>query len=535
MVTLDGSHRHFLAGSTALGPANPHDYVELTIKLRGKNHLPDITERPKTAETHKSIAEKYGSSEKDIRLVRDTLTKLGLDYIGHHAAARSLYMSGTVKTLEHAFDIRLMNYQSTEGHFRGRVGYVHIPKELKDIVVGIFGLDNRRMISRKRPPKQRASISVANAVQRAWYFPEELAEKYNFPKNDGAGQSIGILEFGGGYFEEDLKTFCKIAKVPVPKVVPISVDHTSTISNDEAVVEVMMDIEIVAGICPKATIPVYFGQFTERGWINILDKAIHDTENKPTVIAVSYGLPEGYDVWTNGAMTIINNSFMQAALMGITICISSGDDGSDAQVGDGYAHVSFPSTSPYVLSVGGTNLRVTGGKLNETVWKDGDGLRRDNGGSTGGGVSVFFPKPVWQTSIPISSVDPGAIAGRIVPDVAAHAQTDGNTTGYFIVVQGQSARNGGTSASAPLWAALIGRINALLPAGKKVGYLTPLLYQKVKGSAKTLGASGCRDITVGDNISAPIGGYSAARGYDAATGWGSPNGKNFLNALLKMI
>jgi kumamolisin len=534
-VRLDGSERHFLPGSTVVGTANPHDYVELTIKIHGQNPLPDIIGRPVKMMTHQSMAGQYGASATDVKKVTRVLTEFGLDFIGSNNAARSIYMSGTVEVLENAFDVKLISYTHETGDYRGRVGYVHIPKELSGIVVGVFGLDSRKMISRKKPRNLRSSVSIANAVQRAWFFPEEIAEKYNFPKHSGAGQSIGILEFGGGYFPDDLKMFCKTAKVPIPTVVPISVDHTSTSQMDDVTVEVMMDIEIVAGVCPKATIPVYFGHFTERGWINILDKAIHDTVNKPSVLSVSYGLAEGQNVWTNAAMTVINTSFQQAALLGITICISSGDDGSDAQVGDGYAHVSFPSSSPFVLAVGGTNLTVVNGKINETVWKDGDGLRKDNGGSTGGGVSSFFVRPAWQKAIKISSIDPNALTGRVLPDVAAHAQTDGNTTGYFIVVGGQSGRNGGTSAAAPLWASLIGRINALLPAGKKAGYLTPVLYQTPGGSTQTIGTAGCKDIVSGNNDSASIGGYSALKGFDATTGWGSPNGKNLLAALKKIL
>jgi kumamolisin len=460
---------------------------------------------------------------------------MGLDIIGSNATAKSVYVSGPASTMEKVFNVKLISYSHAGGNYRGRIGFVHIPKELEGKVTGVFGLDSRKMISKKKHPGKKASLSIADAVQRAWFFPSELADKYNFPKSDGAGQTIGILEFDGGYFESDLKAFCKIAKVAFPKVIPISVDHTSTTIDNEATVEVMMDVQVIAGVCPKATIPVYFGHFTERGWINILDTAVHDAVNKPSVLSISYGLAEGFDVWTNAAMTAINDAFKQAALLGITICISSGDDGSDAQVGDGHAHVSFPASSPYVLSVGGTNVKIKNGKINETVWKDGDGLRRDNGGSSGGGTSAVFPKPSWQSGISIVSVNPGAIIGRVVPDVAAHAETDGNTTGYFIVVDGQSQRNGGTSAAAPLWASLIGRINALLPAGKKAGYLTPLLYQQVKASTKTLGTVGCNDITVGDNVSSAAGGYYAKAGYDATTGWGSPNGSSLLTALQKMI
>jgi kumamolisin len=150
----------------------------------------------------------------------------------------------------------------------------------------------------------------------------------------------------------------------------------------------------------------------------------------------------------------------------------------------------------------------------------------------------MIPRPPFQTGIKINSVNPGGIVGRVVPDVAAHAESDGKTTGYFWVLDGQGGPNGGTSAAAPLWAALIARINAVLQSekgpGKRAGYLTPVLYQTgVDG--KPIGASACNDIVSGDNISASVGGYRAGPGYDAVTGWGSPIGTKLLDALRSIV
>ncbi|HXB07789.1 MAG TPA: hypothetical protein VNW04_11745, partial [Puia sp.] len=170
--------------------------------------------------------------------------------------------------------------------------------------------------------------------------------------------------------------------------------------------------------------------------------------------------------------------------------------------------------------------RSATGAITETAWKDGDGLRQDNGGSTGGGVSTYFARPSWQT-VTIASVNPGSIVGRVVPDVAADASAN---TGYWTVVDGQGGPSGGTSAAAPLWAALIALLNASL--GKPVGYLNPLLYQ-ANANGTTLGQSGCRDITSGDNVTASIGGYSAGPGYDAVTGWGVPIGTALVEGLKK--
>jgi kumamolisin len=226
-------------------------------------------------------------------------------------------------------------------------------------------------------------------------------------------------------------------------------------------------------------------------------------------------------------MQAINDTLKEAAALGVPVCIAAGDDGSDDQVGDGAAHVDFPSTSPYVLCVGGTALtKKNGAGFAESTWFDGDGLRKDGGGSTGGGVSATIARPTWQKAITIASVNPQGPAGRCVPDVAANAA---GSTGYFMVAQGQGQVSGGTSAAAPLWAALLAR---LMANGKKVGYFTPLLYQtNGKTAGKPLGAAALSDITAGGNATAAAGGYKAGAGFDAVTGWGSPNGANLMKML----
>jgi kumamolisin len=296
-------------------------------------------------------------------------------------------------------------------------------------------------------------------------------------------------------------------------------------NDPDSIGECMLDVEVVAGVCPKATLAVYFSNFTEKGWVDVLDAALHDKTNAPSVLSCSYGLAEGTDIWTEQAMTVINDTLKEAAALGIPVCVAAGDDGSDDQVGDGQAHVDFPSSSPYVLCVGGTALKKNGVGFTESAWFDGNGLRKDGGGSTGGGVSSVLPRPSWQ-NLNIASVNPNAPAGRCVPDVAADAA---GSTGYLMVSQGKAAVSGGTSAAAPLWAALIARLNE---AGKPVKYVTPLFYQSnPKTGGKPLGAAACNDVTKGNNKTAAAGGYECGQGYDAVTGWGSPNGQNLLGML----
>lgn len=554
-VIVPGSERQLLPGSKALGLANPTETIEITVKVRRKAPLPALTSRPAAPLSRSEMAAKYGAAASDMQAVQTALGQYELKVIGEDPATRSIEFAGTVAEIERAFQVKLFRYHHERGEYRGRSGTIQVPAGLDGIIVGVYGLDNRRVIRRRRRKGQASPQGTAHALAtttRRGFLPSDLAKLYDFPDGDGDGQTIGILEFGGGVLPDDLELFCRKAGVGVPNVLPLSVDHAPTDTDDGAAGEVMLDVEVVAGICPKATVPVYFGPgFDERSWIDTITRAIHDQQNQPTILSISWGAPEEDVAWSQGAIDHVNHLFQEAAMMGVTVCVASGDDGSadetdqagDAGQLDGKAHVDFPASSPFVLAVGGTDLRVGLSGPTEKTWKDGNGRRQfpggtGTGGSTGGGVSAHFPRPAFQSAIKIASVNPGSIAGRVVPDVAAHAQSDGRTTGYFMILDGNGFPNGGTSAAAPLWAALIGRINAVLEnekgPGKRAGYLTPILYQK-GADDKPIGATSCKDITIGDNISAHVGGYSAGPGFDAVTGWGSPIGSKLLAALRLVV
>jgi kumamolisin len=195
---------------------------------------------------------------------------------------------------------------------------------------------------------------------------------------------------------------------------------------------------------------------------------------------------------------------------------------------DTRAHVEFPGSSPFVLAVGGTMLHGHGTAQSEVVWWEAPGQRlARRGGATGGGVSALFDRPAWQPEHLIS-LNHGSIAGRIVPDVAALA----GAPYYELTLLGHSSPAGGTSAATPVWASLIARIDAALPAAKRQRFRAPMLYHKT-ASGSTIGEAGCTDITAGHNTSHPQPGkgYVAGKGYDAVTGWGVPNGKALLAAL----
>jgi kumamolisin len=522
-----------------LGRADPHEWCEITVKLRRAAEIPEPV-AGKAVLSDADAVRQHGARAADMDTVEKVLTSYGLTILSTDQGARSIKAAGPVDAMEKAFAVHLLRVRHGMHLYRGRLGPLYIPKELEGIVVGVFGLDTRPMAHRGRRGGDRGENRFTLAARkpgelpppeaRPWFLPQELAAAYEFPDNEGAGQTVGIVELAGHYIPGDLEAFASLAGIGAPP--DVVVKNVETLSrqdrNDpDAVSEVMLDIEVVAAVCPKSTIAVYFSNFTEKGWIDVIDAALNDTRNRPSVLSISYGLAEGTDIWTDQAMSAINDSFKEAAARGIPVCVSAGDDGSDDQVQDGMAHIDFPAASPFVLAIGGTAMmKASGRPAGEVVWFDGDGLRKDGGGSTGGGVSTVIERPDWQKDIDIAPINRGALTGRIIPDVAAVAA---GSTGYLIVANGNPEVSGGTSAAAPLWAGLIARLNA---AGKPLHYATPLFYQpNAKTGGKPLGEIACNDITKGNNATAAVGGFQAGPGYDAVTGWGTPNGRKLIQFL----
>jgi kumamolisin len=531
-VPLEGSRRYTRAGAEIRGRIDPQEWCDITVKLRPKNALPqpDIAVGA-PALTREELIERHAADNGDMREVEQVLNGLGLSLALKDPASRRLKFTGTAEAMEQAFDTHLFRAVHGKHEFRTRTGELRIPASLEGKVVGVFGLDTRRMAHRGDKACAIGAVRADRPI-RPWFTPAELAGIYDFPPADGVGQTVALLEFGGEYRDGDLRLFAeRTGMTAIPEVETVDVESLSPANHrdPDASGEVMLDVEVIAGAAPGAKQVIYFCDFTEQGWVDGIDTAIHDSARQAGVLSIGWGLTEGELTWTDQATDAINESLKTAALLGITVLVAAGDGGSAGQADDGRVHVNFPASSPFVVAVGGTMLPRQHGKFTEVVWKEGDGLPRNGGGSTGGGVSSVFARPSWQTVI-ISPVNRGAMDGRIIPDVAANAAI---STGYFTVAAGKSGVSGGTGAAAPLWAALVARLNgALKPSRKTVGYLTPRLYQKnAKSGDHPVGAAGCNDVTIGNNVTAPAGGYHAAIGFDAVTGWGSPRGRKLAELL----
>jgi len=522
-----GSQRALREGSRLIGPSNPDERVEITVRVRSRaSRIPSAekigAQMPLKRHymTREEFANAHGAAPADLSRVKAFAAKSGLKVEAVNPAERHVKLSGTVKALSAAFDVKLMEYAHPDGNYRGRIGSVHLPAALTDVVQGVFGLDNRRQarphITRKKKTGEEHPKSSTT------FTAPQVAQLYNFPPGtDGTGECIGILEFGGGYSATDLATYFSRLGIAAPSITSVAIDGVSNKpgSDPDSDGEVALDIEVVGAVAPGAKIVVYFAPFTERGWVDSLTAAMNDTVNKPSVISISWGFAEGEPVqgfeWTAQTVKAVNETLQAAAAIGVTVCVAAGDDGSSDGITDGHAHVDFPASSPYTLGCGGTRLTAQGSAVAaEVVWNDGPG----SGG--GGGISDLNPLPSWQAGIVPASVNPGHAVGRGVPDVCGNADP---VTGFQIFYAGKDSVVGGTSAVAPLWAALLARINQQL--GKPVGYFNPLLYAKLDSSG------GFRDITTGNNDThSNVGGYSAGKGWDCCSGWGSPIGAALLKA-----
>lgn len=504
-VSLKGSERVPLQGARAIGATDPHQLIEISVILKHRQPLETAHPTGKFM-THSEFAAQCGADPAHVEMIKKFAedNKLQVLERGDEVLRRTLTVAGTAAKMEKAFGVELVDYDHPDGYYRGRTGAIQLPEEIAPYVTGVFGLDDRPVAKphfRYRGDNRTFGARASNNS----FSPTEVAKLYDFPQDvNGTGQVIGLIELGGGYRPADIQDYFQSLGLPAPRVRTSSVDQTKNrpTTANSADGEVMLDIQVAGAVAPGATIVAYFAPNTTRGFQDALSMAVHDQLRKPTVISISWGGPESG--WTGQSMQNFDDVAQEAGLLGITITVAAGDNGSTDGVDDGQNHVDFPASCPHVLATGGTSLMAMNGVIKaETVWNDGP-----QGGATGGGFSTFFTRPEWQTNdVPHS-------ANRGVPDVAGNADP---ATGYNVLVDGQQMVVGGTSAVAPLWAGLIALLGQKLQS--RIGFINPALYNMDESSCY-------HDISSGTN-----GAFSAGPGWDPATGLGSPVGIQIMQTL----
>ena len=511
----------------------------------------------------------FGPTPAAIATVLSALRGLGLRPGTISANHLAIPVTATAGRVESAFGIRLNRYRLKGG----RLGYANVstprlPATAARYIQAIVGLDTlvtfepliakpgiagarpaaNRISARHRPqvqtggpqPCQSALNEQAaifnNSGGAQWVLTaDQMAHEYKYDKlyragDFGKGQTVGIIELGEPNLNSDIAAYqnCYGTHVSVSYQ---NIDGFKPKGAGEAA----LDIETVIVLAPRANVIVYRGPSDGNGWYDTFATAA--AEDVAQVESVSYGLCElafGQLLGQNLA-SALHVIFEQQAVQGQTVAVSSGDTGSEgclrvAPSQTNLLSVSYPGSDPFVLSVGGTSVISNNPvpRQEEVVWNDGF----DTDGAGGGGESAFFSEPSYQKSFPGI---PSTGGHRGVPDVSADADPE---TGYLVWHAGGWLQVGGTSASAPLWAALMAMTNAKC-SSSPVGFVNPAMYFAATDAVKAIVLN---DIVTdsrfpgndsNDYTGDGGGQYPVLAKYDMATGLGSPVGDALATQLCK--
>jgi subtilase family serine protease len=519
------------------------------------------------------FAARFGAPRSHIAAVRRTLRRDGLTIGRLDRNDLTLAVSGSTTEVEHAFRVSEFAVRADGRRAFANSSEATLPASIAAYVQAVNGFDDvtldnavqpqlaprgaRRSLARTAHTAPRVATNggpqpcpaaTAEATSsNGGLTADEIATAYGFPAlyqsgDLGQGQTIGLFEISQD-IPTDPATYFACYGI-APTVTVTNVNGGPAASGDDG--EVALDIEIVAGLAPKAAIDVYQGSPALSAAPALYGSAISADQAK--ILSASLGACEPNDPASIAAAE--NTLFQEAATQGQTMLASSGDQGSsacDTSSGASTAlAVDDPASQPFVTGVGGTSLFSGSGQPMvytgtqppvQGVWNDGD-----NGqvSGTGGGISTRSAMPTYQSTAagslavigPDSSGAPcGATSGdcREVPDVSADADPD---TGYtvYATTGGNPAEwtvIGGTSAASPVWAAFMAETNDL-PAcrGLTIGFANPLLYAVASAAYNT----NFTDITdpspitgAANNDAAGVnnGLYPVGTGYDMATGLGS--------------
>ena len=534
---LKGSEHPHPADHKVLNPTSGSELVAATLILRRRQggsklrELKDFSVQPGASRkpiTRAQFAANHGADPSEMDQVVAFARSHGLEVLENDIARRAVVVCGTVTAINKAFGVELQDYDSPQGKYRSHAGTVNLPVPLATkIVEAVIGLDNRAVPAKHFSTARRRNPNDPPGTKPL--TPQTVAELYDFPPGDGAGQTIGIYEMQtqdgpAGYTTQDLtqtmNAFGGGLNVPIPTDVSIDGVSNSGVSDGET----GLDITVASAIAQGARIAVYFTGATSQNILHALQRMIHPGtgDPEPTILSISYGWgPDDENVgsFTDPEYAQLDQLFQDAANLSITVLVSSGDSGAFIE-SQTQAQASYPATEPWVIACGGTTIgNVNGATFDEYAWND---TGTAGPGASGGGVSARFSLPSYQSSAGVPNRNGTNTPGRGIPDIAGNASEN---SGYVQFINGAPQPVGGTSAVAPLYAGLFARINANL--GNPVGFINPVLY--------SLAGSAFRGIVSppgpADNSFGHVLGYPVGQGWNAVTGLGSVEGVALQNGL----
>lgn len=549
---LPGSRVAAADRATYLGRMPAGEHLEITISLRlrdraGLEHFLDQLQDPVSPFyqqylTMDEFAARYSPSDHDHARVIDWLRASGFTISDTWPNRLTIGASGTVADVESAFGVTMNRYLIDGRPVYAAAGLPSVPVEISHVVDGVIGLDS---IHHYRTYSDRApGVARPTFEGKPPFGPPEFQRMYGLAVapgvNDGLGQHIAVILWHSNINTDDLKSFWaqwgidqklgKVRLVPIDSTLP-------PFGQGDADGELALDVQYASSFTAYSSqnataterplsstgpsVTVYLAK-------NSLPNAILKAEQRfladaadgggPRIASLSFGTGE----LTYSIRSAETAFFMNAAAIGRTVCVASGDSGAYAGSTsfDQRAQVSWPASSPYVLAVGGTSVTVDSSTVtltNETVWKNRSGVWSTGGASTGGGSSQLFSKPSWQTGPGIPGTD-----NRHVPDIALDADP---YSGYAVLSAGEWQAIGGTSASTPSIASFLAGVNQQRKAAGKgyLGQVNAAIYELYRDQADEV----YRDITDGNNAK-----YKARPGYDRCTGVGSIRAASLADALV---
>lgn len=541
--------------------------IKIIIVLKPGIRLPSIKRlsEVKKIYTLTEFDHKFQATKESEKAVKKFANQYSLTFVKSDLKKWTVTLMGSVTNLNKAFRLELgvYNCPHEDEMIFGHHDPYYIPGWLKKHVTGVLGLSKLKLhhnikhkkdlaikvnadYQEKGNKKNTLSSSVQNCDSefikdfQGWasvlnklngLYANQYADLYNFPRSDGEGVCVGIIQLGGGYFLSDIKEYlkkCKIkSKLDIHDVSSMRVSNCPCGNHEENAMdrvlsffEGSMDIQILIGIVPAARIVNYFSENSSEGVYQAFMDAASDTVNKPDVLTISWGGPEQYS-YSKNQIDSINQALKKLAMLGITTFASSGDAGSSNGM-EGEFAVNFPASSPHVIACGGTTLEIKNGKIHhEEVWngilKNGD---QEKPFASGGGFSNFSRQPFYQRSV-ITSLNHNNTK-RGIPDIAANA--DFSKMSYRVMTGGIMVGGGGTSAAAPLWAGLAVRYCQIL--GKRLPYFNYFLYS-IAGKKTFHQILRTNNILQGSGVK----NYNAGKPWNPCTGLGTPDGRLLLKEL----
>jgi subtilase family serine protease len=456
--------------------------------------------------TVEQFTERFGPSRENYEAFIRFAQANGLAVVGGSRDAIDVQLEGSVATIETAFNIKMSVYHDPiadrDFYSPDQEPTVDLPFQLWHI----SGLDNYSIPHpqlARRPAGVKLPATTGSCPGDAFCGSDMRAAYYEGTSLTGKGQNIGLLEFEG-YDIADVNTYYKNAhqKRTAP-IVGVSTDGsplTCLISQGCDDLEQTIDMTQALGMAPGITTLYVFVGSTDTALLGSM------ASHKP----LSLNLSSSWS-WSPPDPLLDDPFFEKMAAQGQSYLEAAGDGGAWQEQNNWW-----PMESQYVISVGGTDLITKGpakGWASESTWVDG-----------GGGISPDdFPIPSWQKlKGVITKTNQGSTKYRNGPDVAANS----NFTFYVCADQTTCTSNewGGTSFATPMWAGYLALANqqAAAKGDKPVGFINPAIYPL--GLGKTYNTD-FHDITTGSN------GFPAGKGYDLATGWGSPNTDGLINSL----